>query len=63
MTFIQIMYVPGQLRVGVTPVCLIVMLHIKTHFYLNILQFFIILWFLGYHRHIACSQLTYYRTV
>ena len=28
MTLMQIMYVPGQERVGVTPVCVIVMLHV-----------------------------------
>ena len=30
---IQIMYVPGQGHVGVTHVCVIVVLHVKTFFY------------------------------
>ena len=36
---IQIMYVPGQGHVGVTPVCVIVVLHVKTLLLLILLVF------------------------
>ena len=58
----QIMYVPGQGHVGVTLVCVIVVLHVKTLFLLIVLLFNIISillrWFLSMYRYIACSQIT-----
>ena len=39
---IQIMYVPGQGHVGVTPVCVIVVLHVTTLVLLIVLLFNII---------------------
>ena len=42
---IQIMNVPGQGHVGVTPVCVIVVLHVKTLVLLIVLIFTIILFF------------------
>ena len=39
---IQIMYLPGQGHVGVTPVCVIVVLHVKKLALLTVLLFKII---------------------
>ena len=59
---IQIMYVPGQGHVGVTPVCVIGVLHVKTLLLLIVLLFNIISilwrWFLRLYRYIACFQIT-----
>ena len=58
----QIMYVPGQGHVGVTLVCLIVVLHVKTLFLLIVLLLnlisILLRWFLSLYRYIACSQIT-----
>ena len=58
----QIMYVPGQVHVDVTLVCVIVVLHVKTLFLLIVFLFTIISillrWFLSLYRYIACFQIT-----
>ena len=58
----QIMYVPGHGHLGVTLVCVIVVLHVKTLFLLIVLLFnilsILLRWFLSLYRYIACSQIT-----